>query len=482
MTSGTYINKSSHQVFSSVLYLLVFFSGFANLATEIIGPRLVASIFGYTTTIWAIIIAVTLLGISVGYYIGGRVAQNKIISWLPIILIINALWLLAISWIIWELPAQLVELGIGVVMLTAFAAFFVPATLFSMTSPLAISLFSTSQTSDQIPRTVGNVYALSTVGSVLGALLAAYVFIPWVGLSLSLRSFAVILILFALYFLNLRWRIPSTLLLLAALVVPQPSFHWQTDMQLLAQREGNYQTIRVYYHDPFLEFFLGPISQSMIDTTSGEPALDYSRVISEIIQDVKGKSVLVIGAAGHSHAHVLERRGASVTEVEIDPFVASISDEFFGKIKGKTIIQDGRAFVELAPPSSYDIVIVDAYNALSVPPQLTTREFFDRVKQILKPNGKLIVNYIGIIQGPQAKAYHAMAATISSVFTDTRVLFVYGEKFPSAQNILFFASMAPQNDLQLIQAPHTGVVLTDDLNPIEIFYEETLRGEVILQR
>ncbi len=70
-------NKDPDQYHSPVIFLFVFFSGFASLATEIIGPRLFSSLFGYTTQIWAAIISVTLLGISVGYYLGRQSSSPK---------------------------------------------------------------------------------------------------------------------------------------------------------------------------------------------------------------------------------------------------------------------------------------------------------------------------------------------------------------------------------------------------------------------
>ncbi|MBN1146138.1 MAG: fused MFS/spermidine synthase [Anaerolineales bacterium] len=185
-----------------MIYIFVFFSGFANLATEIIGPRLFASLFGSTTLVWAVIISVTLLGISIGYYVGGRVPRSSIPQVLPAILVLNAAWLLGISWLIWKTPGVLLSWGFASILLIASLAFVVPAMLFSMASPLSITLLSENRPPEWISRMVGNVLALGTVGSVLGALLAAFYLIPWVGLTASLRLFAALSVLFALYFFS----------------------------------------------------------------------------------------------------------------------------------------------------------------------------------------------------------------------------------------------------------------------------------------
>jgi predicted membrane-bound spermidine synthase len=161
-----------------VIYSLVFFSGFANLATEIIGPRLVASLFGSTTIIWAIIISITLIGISIGYLIGGRVRQARVLKVLPWILLLNAAWLIALSWFIWKIPGGFASVGYPAIAITSFIAFFPPSVLFSMTSPLAISLLAVDRPKDSISKEVSNIYALGTLGSVLGALAAAFILIP----------------------------------------------------------------------------------------------------------------------------------------------------------------------------------------------------------------------------------------------------------------------------------------------------------------
>ncbi len=193
--------KQNSLAFKLLIYSLVFYSGFANLATEIIGPRLVASLFGSTTIIWAIIISITLVGISVGYFLGGRVPSGRVLKLLPILLIANAAWLLAVSWFVWKIPGDFASAGYLSITITCFIAFFPPAVLFSMTSPLVISLLTSIHPPEAISRDVGNIYALGTLGSVLGALAAAFILIPYVGLSTSLRLFALISVLICDYVL-----------------------------------------------------------------------------------------------------------------------------------------------------------------------------------------------------------------------------------------------------------------------------------------
>lgn len=460
-----------------LIYSLVFFSGFANLATEIIGPRLVASLFGSTTIIWAIIISVTLIGISIGYYLGGRVPQERVLTYLPRILILNALWLLALSWFIWWIPASFASVGYAAIGITAFISFFPPAVLFSTTSPLAISLLALDRPKEAISKEVGNIYALGTLGSVAGALVAAFVLIPYVGLSTSLRLFAVLAVIYAIILLSPRIRVVGGALLIVSLVIPQPVYRWGEDLglTLLEQREGYYQTIRVLTDNTtFIQMNLGPTFHTQMRLDTLEPVFGYAKEMVQLAGDVQGKRILIIGGAGHTQARSLERRGAIVTEVEIDPFVVELSDRYFGKIQGSVQVTDGRAFLEQLGDETYDFIFVDAFDSLaSVPPQLVTREFFVAVRDALEPDGRMIYNFIGVPEGPKSNSFRAISATISEVFPDARGSLLQGEHLV---NIILMASQTEMTDLDFGNLPRGGTVLTDDLNPSEIYSEQARSG------
>jgi spermidine synthase len=459
------------------IYSLVFFSGFANLATEIIGPRLVASLFGSTTIIWAIIISITLIGISIGYFIGGRVKQARVLWVFPRILVLNAFWLLLISWIIWKIPGGFASVGYPAIAITAFIAFFPPSVLFSMTSPLAISLLALDRPKDDISKEIGNIYALGSLGSVMGALAAAFVLIPFVGLSTSLKIFALIALLYALLFVTSRTRIGVLILIIGLWFFPQPEYRWGEDLglTLLAQAEGHYQTIRVFTdNSKFIQMNLGPTFHTRMRLSDQEPVFGYAAQMVALAGDVRGKKILIIGGAGHTQARALENRGALVTEVEIDPFVVKLSDQYFGEINGPVIVTDGRTYLNQAENSYFDFIFVDAFDSLaSVPPQLITIEFFQSLKQALAPDGRMILNFIGVPQGYKSNSFKAVSTTISQVFADVRASKLEGE---TLMNILFVASQQSLDDIGFPRSPADGMVLTDDLNPAEIYFEQARAG------
>jgi spermidine synthase len=471
------------------LYLLVFFGGFANLATEIIGPRMFASLFGDTTIIWAIIIAVTLVGLSVGYVLGGRVERTDVPRVLLPVLVGNALWLVGVSWLIWLVPADAAAQGIAVstsiILTTAMSAFFVPSVLFGMISPMVIALLSAQTPPDKLSRVVGNTYAIGTIGSVSGALCAALLLIPWVGLTTSLQAFALILVAFAAYYWQTARRPIAAVVALVCLLLPQPDFIWVNDegLRLVEQREGYYQTIRVYTDDQSLmQMHLGPTFQSRVDLSTGEPAFNYAVTMMRYVGEddaLTGKRALVIGGAGHAMSRYLENRGAQVTEVEIDPIVVELSDRHFGAIKGEVVIVDGRAFIETASPASYDLILVDAFDGgASVPAQLTTREFFEAVLRALTPQGVMIYNFVGTPEGERAGSFLAISATMGAVFSPDAAGFMRAAPDTALtinQNLIFIASPSPTavQDFGLSALLTRGIVLTDNLNPIDMLLDQS---------
>jgi len=176
---------------------------------------------------------------------------------------------------------------------------------------------------------------------------------------------------------------------------------------------------------------------------------------------------LILGAAGHGIAHGLENRGAIVTEVEIDPFVAELSDEYFGEIQGETIIQDGRIYMELVEENTFDLILIDVFDAAAnVPPQFVTQEFFQATQQALTDEGLVVFNFVGTPQGQRSRSFKAVATTLQAVFDYVGADDLSGD---TSENIILVAANSEPDGFDLLTPPDEGVLLTDNRNPIEIF-------------
>lgn len=444
--------------------VLAFYSGVASVALEVNASRMLASYFGPTTGLWAAILSVSLGGLALGYSFGGVIALPALGRVLPFVVGANALWLVGATWMI-SLLEPSSGLSFGAVGIIALLAFGPPFVLFGMESQILVGAVWQERGSGSMSAAAASVFAISSIGGIIGALLGLAYLIPLLGMSGMIRLFvAGYLAVLAVTWRNLR--IVSLALAAFVALVPLPDWRWrgQTD-RLVAQEEGRFQTIRVYTDDAsYLRFHLGPTYESEVTLATGEPRFGYATTILGQVGDVAGERALVIGGAGHALAHALENRGATVTEVELDPIVRDVSDEYFRPLDGATVVEDGRRFVTAAPSDTYDVIVIDAFaGPRYVPPHLTTVEFFDEVNRILTPDGTMYLNMISAIEGPGSGPFKALSSATATSFPASGYV-------RSGGNIVVIGSRADLADgvtpVGVSRTPNT-----DDKNPMDVLLE-----------
>lgn len=447
------------------LTALAFYSGIASVAIEVSGTRMLASNFGPTTTLWASVLSVGLGGLALGYFWGGRIDRSFLPTALWLVIAANSIWLLVSAWFLASLAQAAPTSSLSVLLSITITAFLPTFILFGMESQIIIGLVTDRSAGADVASVTGRIFAASTVGGLIGALSGVFFLLPVLGISQFVRI-AVVGYLFVLAAAVLRKGTATTVIAamtLIALVVPLPDWMWQNEPGvLLTQQEGRHQTIRIYTDETtYTRFHLGPTYESEVDFETGEPLFGYAETILERVDDVEGQNVLVIGGAGHALARAFETRGATVTEVEVDPLVAEVSNEFFGPIDGDVIIEDGRRFITNAQSDSFDIVVIDAFDGPSVvPPHITTAEFYEQVSRVLAEEGTMYINMIGETEGPTSGSFDVMSSTVASVFNDSGRDGTSGNIVLVASNDTVSSTLVP---LEITTEPNT-----DDLNPMEI--------------
>ncbi|MEE8586023.1 MAG: fused MFS/spermidine synthase, partial [Acidobacteriota bacterium] len=204
------------------LPIVVFVSGAAVLAIEILGTRILGPFYGVSLFLWSALITVTLVALSIGYALGGRWAdRGPVMARLYAIIAGAGLWTLLIPWFKTPLLVISEPFGLRAAVLVAAAVLFLPPlTLLGMVSPYAIRLRASSL--EVVGRTAGDLFAISTVGGVIAALLTGFILIPNVGVNrLTLLTGGVLLLLAALGLLWQRELRASPLL--SALLVLAPA-------------------------------------------------------------------------------------------------------------------------------------------------------------------------------------------------------------------------------------------------------------------
>ena len=262
---------------------------------------------------------------------------------------------------------------------------------------------------------VGKIYAFSTLGSILGTFATGFFLISWMGTRNILFATGVILVLCAPIFGGFFMR-KTTLGVFFIIFIPLLlglygyAFKPPLEEGTFLFKESNYYTIQLRKnsgtHDPQLvTLYIDNLTHSCTDLDDPSRLVyRYIRVYDEVLrwQARKRESfrTLFIGGGGYTFPRYVEARypRADIDVVEIDPEITRVSLAYLGVRKDtkiRTFNTDGRWFVmNHREKEKYDFIFLDAFNDLSVPYHLTTKEFSLQLKKLLKPDGLLLVNVI----------------------------------------------------------------------------------------
>jgi spermidine synthase len=407
------------------LGVTVFLAGVASLATEIGASRLVAPYFGSSNVVWANVIGLMLGFLALGYWLGGRAADARPEPWLLArILLAAALLLTLVPYAARPLLRAALHgfdaIAVGTVVGSFFAVlalFVLPVTLMGAVTPFALRLALGAV--DETGRVAGRLYALSTIGSILGTFLAALVAIPLVGTRRTLIAAAVLLALAAVPLAPRRALVVA--LGVGSLLAFSPG-SVKGARGVLWERESPYQYVRVVQRDDgsrVLELNEGVADQSIWYPRSVLTGgyWDLFLLLPPLLER-QPQTMLVLGDAGGTIPRAYARfyPHVHVDGVELDPDVTEAARRFFGldRIRTlRTITDDGRRFLERTD-ARYDIVVVDAYRQPYVPFQLATKEFFELVRDHLRPGGVVALNVAATPHDHRLS--DGVASTLAAVF------------------------------------------------------------------
>jgi predicted membrane-bound spermidine synthase len=389
------------------LAVVVFAAGAGTLATEIAASRLLAPYFGSSTIVWANIIGLTLLYLSVGYWFGGKVADRRPDPrLLGRLILVAALSIAATPFVarpILDVALRgLDAVSVGAVVGSFFAAlalFAVPITLLGAVSPFAIRLAIVDV--GEAGTIAGRLYAISTVGSIVGTFLSAVVTIPLLGTQRTMLGSAVLLALAAALLLGARWQL-LTLVVAGLLFVPAGTI--KASSGLLYETESSYQYIQIVERSDgsrALKLNEGVAVHSIWheDSVLTGGVWDTFLLVPPLLERPVER-MLVIGNAGGTIARAFGELypEVEIDGVEIDPEVSEAARRYMGledNPRLDVITADGRPYLELTD-ETYDVIVVDAYHQPYIPFYLATREFFAAAVEHLRPGGALALNVASV--------------------------------------------------------------------------------------
>jgi len=476
--------------------LLVFGGGAIGMMLELAGARLLAPYFGNSLFVWTSLIGVMLGFMSLGYFLGGRLADRRLDAG-------NLFWILAgaavfVSVVSFAENAFLPAISAGgatrgLAVLSATVLFAVPSTLLGMVSPYCIRL--RMHAVEDSGATVGTLYAISTVGSIVGTFAAGFWLLAVVGTHDLIVLLATGLALLSLVVVGRGpdWRRIAALALVVALL--------GLGFAGVARGEDSFDT---GYDRYFLRTLRDPASgrslvlltrddrgaESASFTDTGESYrmqyYDYYDLGVALHGGVTRALMIGGGTFSYPRLFVAQYPDATIDAVEIDPALYDVAREHFGYADDARIgifLEDGRTFLNHAT-GPYDVVFVDAFKSeQTVPWQLTTRETWQRCYDVLASDGMVVMNVIGAPDDARSRFFSALYATIGDVFPHVAAFAVQDAPVGGIRNTMIVAMKADDGDIGAAVAarapaytdhlitgwtPPAGTrILTDDFAPVD---------------
>lgn len=506
------------------LYMTEFFAGMSVMAVELGASRLLAPYFSSSQIVWTIIIGTIMIAMALGNIMGGRWADkdpnpDKLYGRI----IIAAIWIALIpvvgKYIILGISALLVfTISTNFLVIAAFAAcmiiFVFPLFLLGTVTPSLVKY--TVDSLDDNGKVVGYLNASNTIGSIIGTFVPTFISIPAVGTSITFLIFAGILLILAIaYFVSGKKKsvkaIVAVILFILSCIFGHGNSFAFWEKNLTYEGESIYNYLQVYEDDSKVvlstNVLFGVQSVYRKEKTLTGMYYDYA-MAAPYMAGLKEKDrplkVLILGMGTGTYATQCRRYFGemSIEGVEIDAKITDLAHKYFDLPEDiEVTTYDGRAYLEAikseddskmgdlsqaqAESKDYDVIMVDAYQDITIPFQMSSVEFFTLVKKQLNPEGVMVVNMNMKSDGKDGINEY-LSDTISSVFPNVYTVDVSNntnrELFASESDKMIenfktgYQKETDEDLYQMMERVDTGLVkyeagdriLTDDKAPVEL--------------
>jgi spermidine synthase len=492
-----------------ISYLTAFVGGFCVMALEIIAGRLVARYLGVSLYTWTSVIGVVLLGISIGNYIGGRIADRfspqRAISVLFILASVSCVVIPALNNLMGNLPLLLPLSWPLRIFLHVAIIFFLPSFILGAISPV-IAKFALEQ-GFKMGRTIGNIYAWQSAGSILGTFITGFFLIGTIGSSAGVGIIALVLGIMGLFFyskISYLWLVGIIFLGLVA----NHLFLKEKINNVVYAKDSFYSYISIIKEpgSGVSLFKLDGLAHSKMnldEPTNPDYIYGYQRIYLDLVRNFsperKGFSVLLLGGGGYVFPRFLENYfpQSYIQVVEIDPEVTKTAIKAFcfqKKDNLKIYHLDARNFIEDLFRQKkrgerievFDFIFCDVVFGLAVPYHLVTYEFNEKIKQLLKPEGRYIMTVVDSRKSPMF--LKAVINTLSKTFSYVYVFVPKKEeaKKEGTETYVILASLNKIDkdkftqdsfsgkllDEELLKKSPGEILLTDDFSPVDNLLKE----------
>lgn len=504
------------------LYITEFFAGMAVMAVELGASRLLAPYFSSSQIVWTIIIGTIMIAMALGNVVGGKWAdKNSDPAKLFRRILISAVWIAFIpvlgKYIILVITGiMIVTVSTGLLIWSSLIAcmviFVFPLFLLGTVTPSLIKY--TISDIEESGSVAGRLGACNTIGSIIGTFLPTFVTIPSVGTGMTFLIFSgILLVIGLLFFISRKTKLilctVSTILYIIACIFGHNSHFafWISDLTYEGESVYNYLQVtdtewatslstNVLFGVQSIKMKTGNLTGMYYDYALAAPtmAMGYEdEDEGDVIEGTDKPDILILGMGTGTFAVQCEKYfpGCNITGVEIDDKITDLAHEYFDLPEDITVYTyDGRAFLQ-ADTGKYDVILVDAYQDITIPFQMSSSEFFNLVKDHLKENGIMVMN-MNMHGNGETDITTYLSDTVASVFPNVATVNVVGstnrELFASVNADLFKAleynaDFSEDDGLRfqlgkvmdgMIPYESTGLILTDDKAPVELLGMEVI--------
>lgn len=502
------------------LYLTGFFSGMSVMAIELGASRLMAPYYSSSQIVYTIIIGTVMIAMAIGNIIGGKMADKysdptKLFK----LIFIASCWIALIP-----LVGKYIIAGVAVLLAASnlssnflvFAAFiscilvFVfPLLIFGMVTPNLIKYAVGNL--EENGKVVGTIEALGTIGSIIGTFLPTFVTIPYIGTSWTFIIFSIVLFIICVtYFIMRKFHIIIYSVIAVVILTISIVFGANGSIAFFSkdtayEGESIYNYLRVEKDDNQTILSTNVLFgvQSIKKNRDGLTGLyyDYALASNYMVDNERSSTldginnekldilILGLGTGTFAYQSNLYYKNCDIDGVEIDSKIVGLATKYFDLPSNVNVyVNDGRAFLDVTD-KKYDVILVDAYQDITIPFQMSSIEFFKKVKDHLKDKGVMVVNlnmytnneggindYIcGTIRNCFDNAYKVKCNTNCEVYACNG--FDLKESLTKSINLIDnteLKTMMTRVYSKMEFVEKNGYILTDDKAPVELLGMDVL--------
>ena len=493
--------------------IVIFILNAIYMILELIASRVLSPYFGSSNLVWTSVIGIILLSTSLGNYLGGIIAdKNGNKKNLQIILGATGLTVLLIPLIQNTLLEGIVELTssirIGVIVAT-IALFFIPSMLVGTLSPIIIKL--KMENSDKIGKVSGNIYAIATLGSIVGTFLGGFFLIPNFG-SIQILFVMPIIIFATIFLLEIGDEKKNKKIIIIGLVViilsilciyaydysnnqnAQKVLNGETGMQV--SYDTQYGRVLIYNVERngilcrILNIDNGNESATIVDEQNCyELVYNYTTYYNLMFDsNIEIKDTLMIGGAGYSYPkyYISHYADKNMDVVEIDGDITKIAKQYFyldklieeydleNNNRLNIYEEDGRTYLN-SNTKKYDAILNDAFAGDTPAETLTTIEAVQKIYNSLNENGVYLSNIISSLDGENSKFLKSEVKTLKQVFENVYIIPCSTQNVNQTQNIMVIATDDNLNIEEAVEITEDGdeIILTDNYSPVDDLIPKT---------